>query len=76
MAIGFVMHFDELEGQVRLQCVQHATRAAITRRAHDFERLERCHIDVGQQMLNIGTLGVGSRQRAPRLRGDEVIGLG
>ena len=62
MAIGFVMHFDELEGQVRLQCVHHPTRAAITRRAHNFKRLERCHIDIGQQMFNIGALGIGSRQ--------------
>ena len=27
-------------------------------------------------MLDIGTLGVSSRQRAPRLRSGEVIGLG
>ena len=48
MAIRFVMHLDELEGQVRLQCVHHSTRAAITRRAHNFQRLERRDINIGQ----------------------------
>ena len=70
------MDFDKFEGQMRLQRIHHPARAAITCRADNFQRLERRHVDIGQQMLEIGTLGVSSRQRAPRLRSGEVIGLG
>ena len=70
------MHLDELEGQVRLQCVHHSTRAAITRRAHNFQRLERRDINIGQQMFNIGPLGIRCRQLTPRIRCGEVIDLG
>ena len=70
------MDFDEFERQMWFQRIHYPTGATITCSAHNFQRLERRHIDIGQQMLDIGALGVSSPQRAPLIRYDEVISLG
>ena len=65
VTVWLMVHLDELEGEMGLQCIHHTPGTPVTRGAHNLQRLERTHIHVGQQVLDIGCLGA-DRRKLPR----------
>src|SRR6202042_2537864 len=53
-AIGFMMNLDEFEGQMRLEPVDNEPWPTVAGVDDDLQGLERCQVNVGQQMFNIG----------------------
>ena len=58
VAVGLVMQLDKLKRQVRFQQVDHPAGAAVARIHHYFQGLQAGHIDIGQQVLDIGLVGI------------------
>ena len=51
---GFMVNLDELERQMRLELIDDEPRAAVAGIHDNFQRLELRHINIGQQVLDVG----------------------
>ena len=71
-----MVHLDELERQMLLQQIDDEARAAIAGIDHDFQRLQLCQIDIGQQVPDVGRVGINRAPLAACRGGREVRRVG
>ena len=71
-----MVNLDEFERQMRLELIDDQSRAAVAGVHDDLQGLQLRHVDVGQQVLDIGVGGIDAMTHAHALRAFKLAALG